>query len=211
VLAHARCLAQAAAQVGSAQIRNVGTVGGNIANASACADSVTALVALDASVRTVNGAGAEATYGLSDFFRGSGRTRLAYDEAIVEIVVPAANGGRRSAFAKVGSRSTVSVARLSMALVAAVDGRNGTLGDVRVSLGAIGEYASRDAALEGLLEGRHADPEAARRFAEACSDAVRRAIPGRYSLPYKQHAVVGAAYGAWNGLGVCPPCEPDWL
>lgn len=234
VLEHAACLAQAAAQVGSAQIRNVGTVGGNIANASACADSVTALVGLEASVRTLDAAGAEATYPLSDFFRGGGLTRLRHDEAIVEVVVPlpgasagpAACTPRVSAFAKVGSRRTVSIARLSMALVATPeaaapsgDGAAASpsgpgaprLRDVRVSLGAVGEHAFRDAGLEALLEGRAAGAETARLFAEACGEAVRRAIPGRYSLPYKQHAVLGCAYDAWNGLGLCAPAEPDWL
>jgi CO/xanthine dehydrogenase FAD-binding subunit len=220
VLDNAACLAQAASQVGSAQIRNVGTVAGNIANASACADSVTALVALEASVRTVSAGGAEAAYPLCDFFRGGGTTRLRHDEAIVEIVVPLPSAPRRSAFAKVGSRSTVSVARLSMALIVAPgDGAasappdpSGTvLRDVRVSLGAVGEYAFRDHALEGVLEGHPADAATARLFAEACTGAVQRAIPGRYSLPYKQQAVIGLAYDAWNGLGLCAPCEPDWL
>jgi carbon-monoxide dehydrogenase medium subunit len=218
VLTHTVCLAQAASQVGSAQIRNIGTVGGNLANASACADSATALVALEASVRTLDSSGAAAMYPLKDFFRGGGTTRLRHDEAIVEIVVPlpvGADSSRRSAFAKVGSRSTVSVARLSMALIATPErpapDAPATLAGVRVSLGAVGEYAFRDAELEQILEGRAADDATARRFAEASMDAVRRAIPGRYSLPYKQHAVVGVAYDAWNGLGLGAPCEPDWL
>jgi CO/xanthine dehydrogenase FAD-binding subunit len=211
VLTHAACLAQAAAQVGSAQIRNAGTVGGNIANASACADSVTALVALEASVRTIDATGAEAAYPLDDFFRGGGSTRLRHDEVIVEIVVPLPSPPRRSAFAKVGSRTTVSVARLSMALAAVLEETSATLAGVRVSLGAVGEYAFRDAALEEVLEGRPCDAQTAQLFAEACVGAVRRAIPGRYSLPYKQHAVVGVAYDAWNGLALGPACEPDWL
>jgi len=41
-------------------------------------------------------------------------------------------------------------------------------------------------------------------------DAVRRSIPGRYSLPYKQRAALGLAYDAWNALGLCPRCEPVW-
>ena len=216
VLEHAACLAQAAAQVGSVQIRNIGTVGGNIANASACADSVTALVALEASVRTVRAGGAEATYPLSDFFRGAGTTRLRHDEVIVEIVVPLPATPRVGTFAKVGSRSAVSVARLSLALIVAPDPAGAAasgvaLRDVRISLGAVGEYAFRDGVLEAVLEGRRADAVTARLFAEACTEAVQRAIPGRYSLPYKERAAIGCAYDAWNGLGLCAPCEPDWL
>ena len=40
--------------------------------------------------------------------------------------------------------------------------------------------------------------------------AVQESIPGRYSLPYKQHAAVGLAYDAWNMLALSAPCEPAW-
>ena len=207
---HARCLAEAAAQVGSAQIRNVATVGGNIANASPCADTVTALVALGADVRTIDGGGVSATRPLTEITVGSGRTSLAPDEAIIEVGFAALGAGQRTTFAKIGSRSTVTVARLSMALVVTFDAAAGTVSGVRVALGAVGEAAFRDARLEELLEGRPANAESARLFASGCMDAVRRAIPGRYSLPYKQHAVVGLAYDAWNALGLCERCEPAW-
>jgi CO/xanthine dehydrogenase FAD-binding subunit len=207
---HARCLAEAAAQVGSAQIRNVATVGGNIANASPCADSVTALVALDADVRTIDGGGRSTTRPLAQILAGSGRTSLAPDEAITEVSFAALGADQRTTFAKIGSRSTVTVARLSMALVVTYDAGAGTLSGTKVALGAVGEAAFRDARLEELLEGRPADEESARLFAEGCMDAVRRSIPGRYSLPYKQHAVVGLAFDAWNALGLCDRCEPAW-
>ena len=145
---HARCLAEAAAQVGSAQIRNVATVGGNIANASPCADSVTALVALGAEVRTIDGGGRSATRPLEKVLVGSGRTSLAPDEAITEVSFAALGAVQRTTFAKIGSRSTVTVARLSMALVVKYDAGAGTVSEARVGLGAVGEAAFRDARLE---------------------------------------------------------------
>ena len=207
---HGLCLAEAAAQVGSAQIRNVATVGGNIANASPCADSVTALVALGADVRTIDGSGRSVVRPLAEILVGSGRTSLAADEAITEVSFAALTADQRTTFAKIGSRSTVTVARLSMALVVRYEAGAGTLSGARVALGAVGEAAFRDARLEELLEGRPANNQSARLFAAGCTDAVRRAIPGRYSLPYKQHAVVGLAYDAWNALGLCDRCEPIW-
>jgi CO/xanthine dehydrogenase FAD-binding subunit len=185
-------------------------VGGNIANASPCADTVTALVALGADVRTIDGGGVVATRPLTEITVGSGRTSLAPDEAITEVSFAALGADQRTTFAKIGSRSTVTVARLSMALVVKFDAAAGTVSGVRVALGAVGEAAFRDARLEELLEGRPADAESARLFANGCMDAVRRAIPGRYSLPYKQHAVVGLAYDAWNAVGLCERCEPAW-
>ena len=207
---HAFCLERAASQVGSAQIRNVATIGGNIANASPCADGATALVALSADVTTLDGSGRRATRPLRDLLLGSGRTALAHDEVVIEFSFAALGDEYRSAFAKIGWRTAVSVARLSMALVVRFDPVAEALSEVRVGLGAVGETAFRDAILEGLLEGRPADEESARVLAEGCADAVRRSIPGRYSLPYKERAAVGLAYDAWNALRICPPCEPAW-
>ena len=207
---HAFCLERAASQVGSAQIRNVATIGGNVANASPCADGATALVALSAEVTTLDGSGHRATRPLRDVLLGSGRTALTDGEAIVEFAFAALGNEHRSAFAKIGWRTAVSVARLSMALVVRFDPVAEVLSEVRVGLGAVGETAFRDAVLEGLLEGRPADEESARVLAEGCADAVRRSIPGRYSLPYKERAAVGLAYDAWNALRICPPCEPAW-
>jgi CO/xanthine dehydrogenase FAD-binding subunit len=207
---HAFCLERAASQVGSAQIRNVATIGGNVANASPCADGATALVALDADVTTLDGSGRHATRPLRDVLVGSGRTALSHDEAIVEFSFDALVTGQHSAFAKIGWRTAVSVARLSMAIVVRLDVASEALSDVRVGLGAVGETAFRDEGLESLLEGRRADEETARVLADGCVDAIRRSIPGRYSLPYKERAAVGLAYDAWNALRICPPCEPAW-
>ena len=86
---HALCLSLAAAQVGSAQIRNAGTIGGNVANASPCADGVTALTALGAEVATVDGAGATATRPIGEVLLGPNRTSLKHDEAITGFAFPA--------------------------------------------------------------------------------------------------------------------------
>ena len=207
---HAVCLGLAAAQVGSVQIRNAGTLGGNVANASPCADGVTALAALGAEVVILNAEGVETTRPIAEVVLGPNSTSLAYDEAIVEFAFPALGTEHRAGFSKIGSRTAVSVARLSCALVVRFDAAAGTLASVRVALGAVGEAAFRAARLERELEGRHADEETARLFAAGCVAAVQESIPGRYSLPYKQHAAVGLAYDAWNMLALVPPCEPAW-
>ena len=154
VRGHALCLGLAAAQVGSAQIRNAGTIGGNIANASPCADGATALTALGAEVTTINGAGTSKTRPLGEVLLGPAQTSVAHDEAITEFSFPALGPEHRSAFAKIGSRTAVSVARLSAALVVRFDAAAGTLDDVRVSLGAVGGVAFRASRLEEALAGR---------------------------------------------------------
>jgi xanthine dehydrogenase FAD-binding subunit len=207
---HALCLSFAAAQVGSAQIRNAGTLGGNVANASACADGVTALTALEAEVLTVDGTGATRSRPMDEVVLGPNRTSLAHDEAVTGFAFPALGPESRSAFSKIGLRTAVSVARLSCALVVRFDAGAGVLESARVALGAVGEKAFRVPVLERALEGLPADEETAHLFAEGCVAAVRKSIPGRYSLPYKQHAAVGLAYDAWNMLALGTPCEPAW-
>ena len=125
------------------QIRNAGTIGGNIANASPCADGATALTALGADVTTIDGAGVSTTRPLGEVLLGPSRTSLRHDEAITEFSFPARGPEHRSAFAKIGSRTAVSVARLSAALVVRFDAPSGSIADVHVALGAVGEVAFR--------------------------------------------------------------------
>lgn len=207
----APCLAQAAAQVGSVQIRNLATVGGNVASASPCGDSIPALMALEARVTVLQRDGTTSLRPIRDVVLGPGTTSLALGEAIVDFVFAPLEPSQRSVFVKIGSRSAVSVARLSAAVVLQCDGREGTLSGVRVALGAVGATAFRDPTVEASLEGAPAGPATARRFADACADAISRSIPGRPSLPYKRRAALGLACDAWNGLGLDPRFEPDWV
>jgi CO/xanthine dehydrogenase FAD-binding subunit len=207
VVRHARCLAMAAAAVGSRQIRNVATVGGNVANASPCGDSIPALLALGAEVELWDGAGQTQRKPLEAVLAGAGRTTLRPDEAIAGFVFAALDDGVRATFAKVGSRSTLSVARLSMAVVVGYEAAEATFKTARVALGAVGETAFRDAQVEASLSGRRADPGTALAFAQQCAAAVCRSIAGRQSLDYKCGAAAGLADDAWRGLELETPVE----
>jgi CO/xanthine dehydrogenase FAD-binding subunit len=116
---------------------------------------------------------------------------------------------QRSSFAKLGVRASVTVSKLSAAVVVDHDPASGVLSNARVALGSVAPVAFRDAALEALLQGQVADRRLAQRFANACADAVQRSIPSRQSLDYKRYAAMGVAYDAWNALALCEPCEPS--
>jgi len=201
ILRHAPCLAQAAASIGSVQIRNIATIGGNVANASPCGDTIPALLALRACVRVLRPDGSVAERPVHGVVTGYETTCLARDEAILGFVFEQPGASCRSTFVKIGWRTSVAVARLSMAVVVSYDAGSGMLSAPRIGLGALGETAFRDGGLEAFLDGRRADAATARLFAQECAAAVRRAISGRYSLPYKQAAAVGLADDAWQGLG----------
>jgi CO/xanthine dehydrogenase FAD-binding subunit len=205
---HARCLYDAASLVGSRQIRNVATVGGNVANASPCGDSIPALLALGAEAEIWDGDGRTVRKPIQDVLAGPGRTTLRSDQMIAAFVCQTLGDGARAAFVKIGCRSTVAVARLSMAVIVDYDPDAGLLSGARVALGAVGSMAFRDELVEAALNNRPAEARTAQRFAEGCIEAVCRSIPGRYSLPYKRLAARALAYDAWNALQVCPSCEP---
>lgn len=198
---HARCLADAAASVGSVQIRNAATIGGNVANASPCGDSIPPLLVLEARAEILDATGANVLRPVADILAGAGRTSLAPGEAIMAFLFPVPEPQWLTSFAKVGSRSTVAVARLNAAVAVAIGPDGRTLEAARVALGAVGETAFRDPPSEAVLIGSSPDEHTGARFAEACSAAVCRSIPGRYSLGYKRRAAVGLADDVWRSLG----------
>jgi CO/xanthine dehydrogenase FAD-binding subunit len=205
---HGRCIADAAASVGSVQIRSAATIGGNVANASPCGDSIPALLALEAKAEIWDAADDTELRPIADVVTGAGRTSLAPGQVIAAFVFPVPDERWLTAFAKVGSRSAVTVARLSAAVAVEMrpDGRS--IGEARVALGAVGETAFRDPLVESVLAGGRSDARMGLRFAEACCDAVCRSIPGRYSLGYKCRAAAGLADDVWRGLGFASPAEP---
>ena len=109
-----RALKQSAAQVGGEQVQNVGTIAGNLCNASPAADGVPPLLALSARVE-LGSAHAVRTVALQDFILGPRRTACAPEELVLSIHVPQRSVNARSAFFKLGSRSylVISIATLA--------------------------------------------------------------------------------------------------
>lgn len=185
VLKYCPALASAAKGVGSKQIRNRGTIGGNLANSSPAGDMLPPLVLLDACVDIVDSSGQIKSKKACDVIKN----RLKYDEVILHINVPIKKENEYQVFLKLGSRKAVTIARLSIAAVICIE--NNTVCGAKVALGAIGRspIISIDAA-SVLLEVSPCDWDY-ERFLEALSEEVRKAIPGRYSLPYKQQSIKG--------------------
>jgi carbon-monoxide dehydrogenase medium subunit len=191
IRSRAACLAQAAASVGSWQIRNCATLGGNLANASPAADTPAALAPLDAAAVLVS-PGGQRELPIHDFLTGPGSTALKDGELIAAFRIPAPETRvRLSAFEKLGSRSQVSIARLNLAasvLLGTSGKKAGVPASARVFMGTLGGAARRcpraEDALIAVLEGA-AD---ALEFCGALAAAVEEAIPGRPTLPYKRSA-----------------------
>lgn len=189
---YANCLAEAAGKVGSTQIRNAATIGGNIANAAPCADTVTALMALDAKIKIIDGNGETREKSLDEVVIGSERNTLEKNEAIIEIIIPVIGEKTRSVFAKLGSRTTVTISKLNIAVVVEYNQGN-IIKEARVVVGALGPKAFRSRIVESALLGKKSSNNLLIELQEALVEQVDASILGRGSHPYKRDAIKGLA------------------
>jgi len=176
-------LAQAAAQCGSVQIRNRATIGGNIANAAPAADLIPVLLAAEARLRLALPGGARAEVVLDGFTLPPGAL-------ITEVILPGPALLGRSAFAKLGARRELTIARLNLALLA--DYHHGRFGAVRLVAGALGPRPRRLPRAEAALAGQVLKAATLRTWLAALTAEVEAAIPGRAALAWKRRAIAGA-------------------
>ena len=144
-------LKAAAREIGSIQIQNRGTLGGNLCNASPAADSLPPLLTLDARIELASPRGTR-DMPLAQFIRGNRQTGLAHDEIMTAILVPRRNGDLTSHFAKLGARRylVISIAMVAVALHRAADGG---IEDARIAIGSCSAVATRLPELEAALTG----------------------------------------------------------
>ena len=163
-------LARAAATCGSVQIRNMATIGGNLASGSPAADTATPLVALDAEVVLADERGRH-KIPLAALYSGLRKTLM--DKAlIVEVVIPAPPRGGRWSFHKLGrTQSDISLVNVAAGLQVDSQGRAKW---ARIALGAVAPAPIRAVNAENLLVGRKVDEAA---LAEACEEVAREVSP----------------------------------
>jgi len=166
-------LSEAALSIGSVQIRNMGTIGGNICNASPSADMATPLLALDATVHIHGGDGARAC-SIAEFFQGGGGVNLGRGEFVTGFTVPYPPAGAGSAFEKVGW-TTFDIATVNVAAVVTLKG--GKVDHCSIVLGACSPTPVRGALAEAALIGKEPSVEAleeAVEFIAACVEPRER-------------------------------------
>lgn len=177
-------LAMAAGAIGSPQIRNRGTIGGNIMNAAACADTVPPLVALGARL-TLRSLREERVVGIDRFFEKPYRSIARGDEVLTLVRFKPVPANARSVFVKLGRRNAVSIARLSVAALMARDSR-GIITEARIVPGAATPVWRRFTEVEEALVGMK---PSASLFAEAgsiASVAMVELTGRRWSTEYKE-------------------------
>lgn len=191
---HALGLAKAASQVGSPQIRNRGTLGGNFMNRSAAADGVPPLLALEAQAFGEDETGAEHLFSLQDPDT-PGHPALQNPLFLLKgFRLPVAKG-RYSDFAKVGSRTGVTISKLNLALSCSFG--EGHICHPRIFAGSLATYPRRCKEAEALLASENPDYQ---RFLQSLRDFVEQTIPSRDSMPYKRRAIQGLGDDLWKRI-----------
>ena len=159
-------LAEGAEEVGSIQIRNLATLGGNIAHGSPAADTAAALLALDAQVNIADG-DAERTVPIADFFLGPGQTALRHGEILTGFSMPPRSATSGSQYLKHKIRQVMDLAFVGVATSVSLS--NGTVADTKIGLAAVAPKPIRATDAEAIISGNSVSDEILRQAAGAAA------------------------------------------
>ncbi|HJW91476.1 MAG TPA: FAD binding domain-containing protein [Anaerolineales bacterium] len=194
-------LAQAAWEVGAPQIRNRGTIAGNLITASPANDTITPLLALGAKVR-LRSTSAERVISLEDFYQGVRLTVMHPDEMMVDIFFPAMAVNQRGIFLKFGLRRAQAISLVDVALLltfTSVDQSALTshvVGKAVITLGAVAPTIIHAEEAEAFLTGRRLDEDTLETVARLAQSAARPIDDVRSSKEYRSEMVrVGVSRG----------------
>jgi carbon-monoxide dehydrogenase medium subunit len=189
-------VAEGAKLVGSIQIRNLATLGGNICNAAPSADVVPALVAFGGEAVAV-GPDGRRTLPLDGFFLGPRRTVLGPGELLVEVHLPAAPPRTGSAYLRHTPRMEMDIAVAGRAAVVTLEG--GRIADARICLASVAPTPVRAPSAEAVLRGAEPADDIIRRAAEAAAGDCRPISDVRGSEDYRRHLVTVLSERALRG------------
>jgi xanthine dehydrogenase iron-sulfur cluster and FAD-binding subunit A len=179
-------LARAAWEVGAPQIRNRGTVAGNLITASPANDTITPLVALGASVILASTRG-ERKVALQDFYTGVRRNVMQPDEMLVDISFPAISKDGRGTFIKMALRRAQAISLVNVALVLTL--KWGTVQTASITLGAVAPTIIHAPEAEEYLRGKKMTDEVIAKAAELAMNASRPIDDVRGSAAYRREIV----------------------
>jgi len=200
-------LAVAAHSIGAVQTRNLGTIGGNLANAVPSMDIGPALLALDASI-TIARPGKLRRSSLDTFFSGPRSTTLARDELILDVTVPATSFRKPMAFLKFGLRKGQALSLVNVAAGFWPEANAPVFRDTRVALGAVAPTIMRAAEAERYLDGREVASPAMEEAGRIAAGEARPISDFRASAHYRRELIAvltgRALESAWRRAQPAP-------
>jgi carbon-monoxide dehydrogenase medium subunit len=204
-----RCLLQGAAAIGSPQIRQLGTIGGNVCNASPCGDTLAPLIVLAAGF-TLSSARGRRVVPAEEFFLGPKATVLEPGEILESILIPASHLSGRSAFRMIGKRNGQAISQVNVAVwlkleqsggsasgggsaaggapgaAAGTPAAGNSIEDIRIAAGSVAPIPLRLGRAEERLRGSVPDEAALQAAAKAVQEEIRPISDVRTSQAYRR-------------------------
>ena len=181
-------VADAASKIGTPQVRNMGTIGGNLCNAAPSADTAPPLIGLEAKAK-INGPNGERVIALEEFFIGPGENALQADEILTEIQIPNPPPHTRGVYLKLPARTMVDLAVAGVAVVVTLDDKERSIVDAKIVLGAVAPTPVRARQAEDIIRGKAISRELIEKAAEAAAGEAKPISDLRGSASYRKEMV----------------------
>jgi len=178
--------------IGSVQIRNMGTLAGNVCNASPAADGALGMVAQDATVH-ITGSKGKRDVPITEFFTGPGASVLEKDEIVTGFTVPVMDKDTGYHFISIG-RMALDISTISIAVT--VTKKDGKVAKATVALGSVAPTPLRLPEVEAFLKGKSLSDEVIWEAAEMVSNGIKPITDVRASAEYRKEAAKGMAMEA---------------
>ncbi len=181
-----RSLINCSSTMGSPQIRNAATVGGNIMNAGSAADTIPCIISLGGILVIESETGSRKIL-CEDYFNNYSVEKVRSNEILTSIILP--KEGSQSGYYKLGKRNSLAIARISAALNLKIN--DNKIESIRVCLGAVGRHPFRAVTLEQASLKEEVQWLYSEEALSYLSDAVEKSIGGRKTMPFKREAIKG--------------------
>lgn len=180
-------LVEACKTVGAVQIRNMGTIGGNVANAAACADSLPALVCLDARAQVISPT-EKFDWSVSELVLGPNKTRIPPGGLLVSLRYTIPPEETTGIFLKLGRRNAMAISRLTVAALGRLN-PDGTIAEARFVTGSAAPLICRFESVEKSLLGQKPSPELLQEAGRLATEEMTRLSGIRWSSEFKVPAL----------------------
>jgi carbon-monoxide dehydrogenase medium subunit len=181
-------LSEAAGTLGSIQIRNRATIGGNLCHGSPAADMAAILLAMNCDVKIATGNGAK-TIGLDQFFITPNRTVLNRNEILSQLIIPKEIEHFKGIYLKHGPRKAMDIGIVNIAILLDADAGSGLCNQIMIAMGAVAPQPIRAKKAEALLNGNKLKSEAIQKAAEAAANEATPITDFRASAGYRKDLV----------------------
>lgn len=184
-------LVKACGTIGSVQIRNRATIGGNFVNNAPCADTVPVLLVYDATI-VIESLNSKREIALSEFLNGPYRTQLKKDEIVTQINIPVPVKEFSGDFYKLGRRRAVAISRVTLAVLVSI--KENKIDEIRIASGAVTPIGTRFNDLEKSVTGKTIDENLLKDISANLGKNILGVAGLRWSSEYKLPVVQQVFY-----------------